>query len=453
MTADTSPDFGINIVGYVSGNLGLGVLARHIVSVLLARGCPVRILDIDPELGRGGHDQRFADYTVSSVHDLPHPVTFLIFPPVSIVTFLKDRRNRDLLLRNDGLNAALINWEQMTVPGEWARGLGGLDVIVAPSAFTRETFEKALPNVPVLSMSVPLQLPETVTADRASFDLQPDRVWFGSAFEPYSDPMRKNPFAVLDAFERAFPSRRDVGLVIKVNNATVGGRPHPIMEELRARSRRDDRIVLLEKSLEYARVLSFYASLDVYVSLHRSEGIGLGLLDAMSLGKPVIATGWSGNMSFMDRSNSCVVSYELVPVRGRPFVYSEELLGPLAVWANPDVTNAAEWMRFLADRPNVRAVIGRNARASMGLYQAEAQRARFVDELRLILESEVSWGIGVEKRKARRDRLKRSMAEGKSEAKQSGAAWVRSVRSLAKKAGFRRGKFPYWTPPRRRGTS
>ena len=453
MIRGASPDFGINVVGYVSGNLGLGVLARHIVSVLLARGCPIRILDIDPGLGRGGHDRRFAEYTVDSVLELSHPVTFLIFPPDSIVTFLKDRQNRDLLFRSDGLNAALMNWEQMTVPSEWARILGGLDVIVAPSAFTRETFEKALLDVPVLSMRVPLQLPETVAADRARFDLQPDRVWFGSAFEPYSDPMRKNPFAVLDAFEQALPSRRDVGLVVKVNNATVGGRAHPVMEELRARARRDERIVLLEESLEYERVLSFYASLDVYVSLHRSEGIGLGLMEAMSLGKPVIATGWSGNMSFMDRSNSCVVAYQLVPAQGTSYVYSEKLLGPRAVWANPEVTNAAEWMRVLVERPDVRADIGRNARESMGHYQKEAQRAPFVDELRSILESEVSWVVGAERRKARRDRLERSMAEAESENNESGAAWVRRARSLAKKAGFRGGKFPYWTPPQRRRTS
>jgi glycosyltransferase involved in cell wall biosynthesis len=448
-----SPDFGINIVGHVSGNLGLGVLARHIVSVLLARACPVRILDIDPGLGRGGHDRRFAEYTVSSVDELSHPVTLLIFPPDSIVTFLKDRRNRGLLFRSEGLNAALINWEQMTVPSEWTRSLQGLDVIVAPSEFTRATFEKALPDVPVLSMSVPLELPEPVTADRVRFGLQPHAVWFGCAFEPFSDPVRKNPFAVLDAFERALPARSDVGLVVKVNNAVLGGRPHPVVEDLRARSRRDRRIVLLEDSLEYARVLSFYASLDVYVSLHRSEGIGLGLMEAMSLGKPVMATGWSGNMSFMDRSNSCVVAYQLVQAQGTSHVYSKKLLGPRAVWANPDVGNAAEWMRVLVERPDARAIIGRNARESMGRYQKEAQRALFVDELRSILESEVSWGVGAERRKARRDCLERAMDEAQSENNHSGPAWVRTARSLAKKAGFRRGKFPYWTPPQRRRTS
>lgn len=448
MTASTPPGFGINVIGYVSGNLGLGVLARHVVSILLARQCPIRILDVDPGLGRGGHDRRFAEHTFGSVHELAHPVTLLIFPPDSIVAFLKDRRNRDLLCRSNGLNAALMNWEQMVVPSEWARVLQGLDVLVAPSEFTRETFEKVLPNVPVLSTRVPLCLPHTVAGNRPRFGLQPDKLFFGSGFEPQSDPARKNPFAVFDAFEQAFPARQDVGLVVKVNNPTVDGRTHPVMAELRARVRRDRRILLLEESLDYESVLTLNASLDVYVSLHRSEGIGLGLMEAMSLGKPVIATGWSGNMSFMDRSNSCVVAYELVPVRSRTYVYSAEVLGPDAVWADPDVTNASEWMRALAERPDLRAAIGRSARESMERYQEEARRGLFVDELRSILESEVSWGIGGGRRRARRHHLERSMAEGESKSTRFGGTWIGRARSLARKAGFQRGRLPYWRPPR-----
>jgi glycosyltransferase involved in cell wall biosynthesis len=443
------PAFGVNVVGHVSGNLGLGVLARHVVSLLLSRGCAVRILDVDPRMGRGGQDKRFAEYTVASVDGLIYPVTILIFPPISIVEFLRDGRNSHLLWRGDGLNVALINWEQMVVPREWVSVLAGLDVIVAPSAFTRETFERGLPDVPVISMKVPLWLPKVVREDRGRFGLQLDWVWFGSSFEPQSDPTRKNPFAVLDAFERAFPGRRNVGLMIKVNNALVDGSTHPVVEELRARIRKDRRVVLFEQSLDYEGVLSLYASLDVFVSLHRSEGIGLGLMEAMALGKPLIATGWSGNMSFMDRSSACVVAYELVPVRSSTYVYAKMVLGPQAVWAEPDVSNAAEWMSVLADRPDVRATIGRSAREAMKRYQEEAQQGVFLDELWSILKSEISWGIGQERRKARRDCLRRSMVEGELPPAWPAGAWTRRLLSLGKKAGFRRGRFPFWPPARR----
>lgn len=436
MQCSDTPAFGVNIVGHVSGNLGLGVLARHVVSLLLSRGCGVRILDIDPRMGRGAHDQRFAAHTVASVEELTYPVTVLIFPPISIVEFLRDRRNRQLLSRGDGLNAALINWEQMVVPRKWARVLGSLDVIVAPSDFTRETFERALPDLPVISTKVPLWLPKVVHEDRVRFGLQIDRVWFGSMFEPQSDPARKNPFAVLDAFERAFPERSDVGLMVKVNNATVDGSTHPVMQELRARTRKDVRVVLFEESLDYDGVLSLYASLDVFVSLHRSEGIGLGLMEAMALGKPVIATGWSGNMSFMDRSNACVVAYELVSVRSSTYVYTKKVLGPNAVWAEPDVSNAAEWMGVLVDRPDVRAAIGRKAKEAMTRYQEEAQQGLFLEQLRLILKSEVSWGIGQRRRTARRERLERSMAEAEPQHAWSAGTRMRRLLSRAKKAAF-----------------
>jgi hypothetical protein len=185
------------------------------------------------------------------------------------------------------------------------------------------------------------------------------------------------------------------------------------------------------------------------VSLHRSEGIGLGLMEAMALGKPVIATGWSGNMSFMDRSNACVVAYELVPVRSGTYVYSEEVLGPRAVWAEPDITNAAEWMRALVEHQDVRARIGQSAREAMSRYQEEAQRGLFLDELRMILESEVCWGIGQGGKKARRDRLKRSMVEGEPQSASPADTRLRRLRSLARKAGLRKGRFPFGMPPRR----
>jgi len=181
-------------------------------------------------------------------------------------------------------------------------------------------------------------------------------------------------------------------------------------------------------------VLSLYGSLDVFVSLHRSEGIGLGPMEAMSLGKPVIATAWSGNMSFMDRSNACLVAYDLVPVRGSTWVYSERVLGERAVWAEPNVDDAAVWMRMLVERPDVRAAIGRKAAEDMRRYQEEAQRGRFIDELRAILDSEVLWGIGGKRRKARRMRLEQCvLEEGRLR-----RSWRHRVRSLVRKVVARR---------------
>jgi hypothetical protein len=152
-------------------------------------------------------------------------------------------------------------------------------------------------------------------------------------------------------------------------------------------------------------------------------------------------------MSFMNRWNSCLVPYRLIPVQASASVYKEELLGPGAMWAEPDITNAAEWMRALVEQEGVRLAIGRNAREAMRRYQDEALRGWFLDELQMILESELAWRIGQERRTARRDHLERWMTE--EEPQIPATTWTGKVKSLAKKAGFRRGGFPYWTTPRR----
>jgi glycosyltransferase involved in cell wall biosynthesis len=261
----------------------------------------------------------------------------------------------------------------------------------------------------VISLNVPLPPPDSIEPDRARFGLHPDRVWFGSSFEPQSDIARKNPYGVLQAFDLLSRTNSDAGLLIKVNNGIIDGRPHPVLEDLRARTRANPRISLLEDTLDYDSVLSLYASLDVFVSLHRSEGIGLALMETMALGKPVIATGWSGNMSFMDRSSACIVSHAMVPVDSDTHVYSRQVLGSTALWAEPDVTHAAEWMRVLASDPAMRAAIGRRAATAMHRYQTEARQAVFLDELRAIWDAEVHRGIGRAQRKARRDRLHRGL--------------------------------------------
>jgi hypothetical protein len=436
LRGDERRGFGMNVVGHVSSNLGLGVLARNVVSVILSRGCPIRVLDVDPGMGRRGHDQKFHAYTVGSLDELGYPVTLLVLPPDSIVQFFRDPKNQGVLSKRDGLNAAVMNWEQMVVPHEWSRVLEGLDVIVAPSAFTRNTFEGALPSVPAISTKVPLFLPADVRESRLRFGLSRDMVWFGSSFEPQSDPARKNPFGVLSAFGRAFSGRRDAGLVIRVNNATVDGRTHPGVEELRSRSRRDDRVRLIEDPLDYQSVLSLYASLDVFVSLHRSEGIGLGLMEAMSLGKPVIATAWSGNMSFMNHSNACLAAYNLIPVRASTWVYSARVLGKGAVWAEPDGDDAADWMRLLVERPDLRAAIGRKAAEDMRRYQEEAQCGMFIDELRAILDSQLLFGIGTKRRELRRMRLEQCVLEERRLRR----SWRATVRSLLGKLAFWRGR-------------
>jgi glycosyltransferase involved in cell wall biosynthesis len=192
--------------------------------------------------------------------------------------------------------------------------------------------------------------------------------------------------AVLEAFQRAFDQSPRAHLVIKINNPGIGSELHPFVQQLQQRYSGYRQIHVLAETLSYGDVLSLYASCDVYVSLHRAEGLGLGLMEAMTLGKPVIATAWSGNMTFMNYTNSCPVNYHLIPADASTAIYRKETLGMKTIWADPDIDEAATWMRRLADDPDLRAEIGRKAADDMRQWQDEARHGKFIDELQAILE-------------------------------------------------------------------
>jgi glycosyltransferase involved in cell wall biosynthesis len=103
-------------------------------------------------------------------------------------------------------------------------------------------------------------------------------------------------------------------------------------------------------------------------------------MEAMALGKPVIGTAWSGNMSFMNATNSCLVGYRLVPVKSGLDVYSRRLLGRRALWADADIDDAATWMKRLVAEPSTRSKIGLRAAESMEAHEREADRGSFLDE-------------------------------------------------------------------------
>lgn len=369
---------GINVIGHISGNLGIGVTARSVIQALLDRGIDVATIDIDPGMGRAGADRSFDHLAVQRFEDLPHAINLFVLPPASIAAL---HRARPDFFECGHLNVGFSMWELPAVPREWIPALEALDVLVAESEFIRHAFQFSLSGVQVLSASHPLYLPTDVYPQRARFGLPEDGVIFLSSFEPNSDVERKNPEAVVQAFLQGVGQDPRAHLVFKLNNATSNGVLQPSVAALRLHAERHPRIHLLTETLRYEEVLALYASCDVFVSLHRAEGLGLALLECMALGKPVVATGWSGNVSFMDHTCSALVGYDLIPVNGTIPAYQAEMVGDQVRWADPNVDEAAAWLRRLLHDPALRADMGARARAHVERYLAEAERAGFIDEL------------------------------------------------------------------------
>jgi glycosyltransferase involved in cell wall biosynthesis len=273
----------------------------------------------------------------------------------NVLGYLDDRGRSSV----GGYNIIYPVWELANYPSGWARHLNRFDEVWVPTRFVYGAVSPRV-NTPVRVMPFASQVDETTPVTRDYFGLSDDQYIFLNFFDFSSYSARKNPVAVLDAF-RAFLRMRpdaETKLVVKVS----GGAEHA--SELEALSDHAspiaDRVLFLDRVFNTAEMASLTACCDCFVSLHRAEGFGRGLSEAMSLGKPVIATAYSGNVDFMDRRNSLLVDYELTPVDPKAYPFAEG-----QAWAEADVLQAAEYMSRLYDDRELGSTIGAMARQSI----------------------------------------------------------------------------------------
>lgn len=376
--------FGINLIAFHSANLGLGVSARHYYRYLIDAGFAVCPVDVPVPGGRSGHDMSYADRFAPLECETPHAVNLFLMNPRDIHDHLAMRYPA---LRTEGrVNVALPFWELARLPESWLPTLSQMDIVLAASGFIRHAMAMDLSGPLVRSFAHPIYLSDRVRADRRRWQIPDRAVAFVCSFEMASDVNRKNPFAGIRAFERALGADPRALLIVKVNNAKWHEDFAPHLDELRAIAKRAGNVRIMDEVLPYHDVLSLFASCDALVSLHRAEGLGLCLMEAMTLGKPVIATGWSGNMDFTTEQNSCLVGYDLVPVvNSTQAAYSSSVVRSDATWAEARVDEAAHWMRRLVQEPGLRARIGDRAAADMADYQRRIDAGELIATVQNLL--------------------------------------------------------------------
>jgi glycosyltransferase involved in cell wall biosynthesis len=182
-------------------------------------------------------------------------------------------------------------------------------------------------------------------------------------FDFGSHRQRKNPEAVISAFQRAFPDKRErVGLIIKTINAESYQEE---WEKLQRLAHGDQRITIRNGRYTREEMLNLIKACDCYVSLHRSEGFGRGPAEAMLLGQPIIVTNYSGNVDFTTADNSYLVDYRLVPVGEDDYPG-----GKGQVWAEVDIGHAAHQMQRVFERPAEAKRIGQHAKRFMAKRHA-----------------------------------------------------------------------------------
>jgi glycosyltransferase involved in cell wall biosynthesis len=323
---------GINVTGYLRDESGWGEAARGYVRALRSLGVPVALNDLS-----GLSSNRSEDRTLTTFDpDHPYDVNLVCVDAAqhfAVMTHV----GADLF--EGRYNIGAWAWELPRFPEKWYDRFAYYDEIWVTTAFIANTLAPVSP-IPVVRIP-----PVLTSATRASRDDGRRRLGASSeefvylfVFDFHSHMERKNPLALIDAFKMAFRPSESVRLVIKCVNAESDPEG---FATLNARAQRHP--IEIHAGYWPAQDLrDLMAACDCYVSLHRSEGTGLTITDAMALGKPVIATSWSGNMDFMDVSNSFPVRYELVelPRNVGPYRAGE-------VWADPSVEHAADLMRHV----------------------------------------------------------------------------------------------------------
>jgi glycosyltransferase involved in cell wall biosynthesis len=343
------------VAGYLRGNLGLGAAARGYTDALRAADVPVATETIAahaPGPNQPPPPERVFD-DLRLPEGLEPEVNLLAVNAYDLPGFA-ERMGEDAL--RSRYTIGQWAWETDAIPPHWDSAFDYVDELWVYSRYVAENLARATDvGVPVVVVPIPVEAPDPAGA-RVPFEL-PDRFLFLFAFDLFSTLERKNPVGLIEAFKRAFQPNDGPVLILK----TINGHYRPeARERLRHASGGREDIRLIDAAVEPAEMAALVTRADAVVSLHRAEGFGLLPAEAMALGKPVIATGFSGTTDFMTPANSYLVDWELTQVGPEGEHYP-----PDGTWAEPSLDHAAALMREVYEHADAAAARGARARADI----------------------------------------------------------------------------------------
>lgn len=352
-------DAGCHVFGYFSSVLGVGTTGRLAVAALERAGLPV-----DVHASSQTHSPKAIDFEEKRS---------LVRYPINVVAM-----NADMFplwveqwgpeFASDAYTIGLWAWELEDFPASMHGAFDHVDEIWAFSDFNAESFRRQT-DLPVYVFPVRAEAaPERPWPQLAGID--PERGYFLFVFDYLSEVERKNPMGLMSAYRSAFPDGDGPALLIKSIN---GEQRRTEREMVRREASTTPGVQLIEHFLPAPELEALVQHAIAFVSLHRSEGFGLGLMEAMAQGTPVIATGYSGNLTFMDEENSLLVPYTMVAASDSAGYYNG-----LGDWADPDVAAAAAALRRLAEDRTLAEDLGRRAQQDILARFSPDRAAAFV---------------------------------------------------------------------------
>jgi glycosyltransferase involved in cell wall biosynthesis len=360
---------GVLCVGYVEAALGLGQSFRDMLTSMEGMSIPFSVypFNVNVETRRIGpfmaeRYDKAGRYDVNLIQTAPDQLPYAI-------------RELGPLRTSGSYNILRAFWELPRAPREWEVILRDVDEIWAPNDFVAAALGESF-HGPIINVPEPVLADRMQKFDRLHFEMREGRFYFLFSFDYFSSAARKNPLAVLRAFQSAFSSNaRNVGLIIK-SVGPMEGAPD-IAREIAAAAAADPRISVIDAAMSRDEMLSLIECADCYVSLHRSEGFGLGMAEAMLLRRPVVGTNYSGNTGFLSDETGFPVAFAMVPVRPGEYPFHEGQF-----WAEPDQADAVRLMRLVIDDPTERERRVGNARAFMRAHHS-AEAVHLAVERRL----------------------------------------------------------------------
>lgn len=337
---------GVNIIGLIRAEMGIGQSSRLAAGAIDTTSIPFGLLNY-PVAFINSQDTTWSfkeiqvpRYKINIFHLNPDTMRTAIpyFPDI-----LPNR-----------FSIGYWHWELSDFPEEYCDGFQHVQEIWAPSTFVMESIAQKSP-IPVIRIPHGIEVPFSPEIGREHFGLPRYPFLFFTMYDIHSIQKRKNPQGTIRAFRKAFkPDDQSVGLVVKLNHSQ--SKPSDL-SELKELIHGYPNIYLIDRVLSRVETNSLLNCTDCFVSLHRSEGFGLGMAEAMYLGKPVIGTNYSGNTDFMNHSNSCLVGYDLKQLKHDYGPYKA-----YQFWAEPRIEHAAEHMQTLVNNPGFRKMMADEGR-------------------------------------------------------------------------------------------
>ena len=329
---------GIEIVGFFHSASGIGEAARLCARQLADAGYKVRCTSVE-RVTRKHQELEWTFDNTAAANDIGCRI-FHLNPPMMPPVVL----NMGLRAFGNSYNIGALAWELEEIPREWVTALRYTNACFCPSEFTSRTIKKYT-NKPVITVPHPVPVGTVETGTRRRLGISDDTFLVSNVFSFGSALERKNPHAVVSSFVEAFGDALDVCLLMKTNGGGDLIEKSGLVEAIK--SHRNIRLV--DALWPKEQVLGLMMDSDVYLSMHRSEGFGLPIAEAMRLGTPVVVTNWSGTMDFCNEKNSYLVDYDMVPVKSEHPEFAA--LGNLR-WADPKPDQAAALLREIHDNRN-----------------------------------------------------------------------------------------------------